>query len=180
MPQGDFLTIDIDKAQLDKLDRALKQFASQADRYMAAAGEEIVKDVILPTRGIGSYPPADAANKPGRFKMVTFGDGKTANFRMGYYERDQGMNQPVRGGGYKIVTGSQVYGKNFVVTTKGSSVTIGNNAKYAMLVGGANQARALSARGWRKLFDVAKEKIGEINIRYNKWVAKLIRDVGLK
>jgi hypothetical protein len=180
MPQGDFITIEIDKAQLDRLDRAFKQFASQADRYMAAAGKEIADDVILPTVGLRSYPRADEANAPGRMKMVTFGDGKTGTFRMGYYTRGYGLYQPVRGGGFKLAHGSERYGTQFYVTSNGSSITIGNRASYAMLLGGKDQAKVMGARGWRKLYDVAKEKVREINNRYNKWVDKLIRDVGLK
>jgi hypothetical protein len=184
MTQGDFITIEIDQAQLARLDRAFKQFASQADRYMAAAGMEIAKDVILPTTGLMSYPRSDKANMPGRMKMVTFSNGKTGNFRMSYYVRGEGLMEPVHRGNYssyRIVSGSERYGSQFYVRSGGSSsITIGNRASYAHFLGGKDQVKAMAARGWRKLYDVAKEKVSEINNRYNKWVDKLLRDVGLK
>ena len=163
-----------------KFTRALSQFGRQIDRYIGAAGREISEDIILPTVGVMRYPPADEANQPGRTKTVTFGDGRIVTFRMGYYERGRGMFVPVRGGGYRLAAGSKRYGTQFNTATKGEQVIIGNTAPYAIYLGGEQQAAFMGARGWRKLVDVAREKLSEITRRYENWVEKLIRDVGLK
>jgi hypothetical protein len=147
---------------------------------MGAAGREIAEDIILPTEGVRRYPPADASNSPGRYKTVTFSNGKSGTFRMGYYVRGRGMYQPVRGGGYKQTSGSERYGTQFYTKAKGDTITIGNRASYAKYIGGQDQAWFMGPRGWRKLIDVANEKIGDITARYSKWVDKCLRDVGLK
>lgn len=175
-----FIQIELDKGQLAKLNQAFEKFGAQAKKYMGAAGREIAEDIILPTTGVRKYPPADGANAPGRTKMVTFGNGKSATFRMGYYVRGKGMYQPVRGGGYKMAGGSERYGTQFYTKTNGDTITIGNRASYAKWIGGIEQAGFMGARGWRIMFEVAKEKIVPIKDRYSKWVGKLLQDVGLK
>ncbi len=173
------IQVELDKATLARLDAAFRRFGSQAEKYMGAAGREIAEDIILPTEGLRKYPPADAANAPGRFKEVTFSTGRTVTFRMGYYVRGKGMYQPIRGGGYKLSKGSERYGTQFYTKANQATITIGNRASYARYLGGENQAGHMGARGWRRLIDVANEKITTITDRYRRWVDKLLRDVGL-
>lgn len=173
------IRVELDRATLDRLDAAFRRFGSQAEKYMAGAGREIAEDIILPTEGLRKYPPADAANAPGRFKEVTFSTGRTVTFRMGYYVRGNGMYQPTRGGGYKLSKGSERYGTQFYTKASQATITIGNRASYARYLGGEYQAGHMGARGWRRLIDVATEKLGQITDRYTRWVDKLLRDVGL-
>jgi hypothetical protein len=173
------IQVEIDKATLDRLNRAFTQFGREAEKYMGAAGREISEDIILPTEGVRKYPPADAANAPGRFKEVTFSSGRTVTFRAGYYVRGKGMYQPVRGGGYKLAQGSERYGTQFYTTASRATITIGNRASYARYIGGENQAGHMGARGWRRLIDVATDKLTDITDRYRRWVSKLLNDVGL-
>jgi hypothetical protein len=175
-----FIQVELDKQSAALLNRALSQFGKQAEQYMGAAGREIAEDVLLPTEGLRKYPPADAANAPGRIKTVTFSNGRTVNFRAGYYIRGKGMYQPVRGGGYKLTQGSERYGTQFYTQASRATITIGNRASYARYLGGENQAGFMGARGWRRLIDVANEKIGQIADRYRRWVDKLLVDVQLK
>ena len=173
------IEIKLDPESERKFSRALDRFAQQSDRYIAAAGREISEDIILPTMGVMRYPPADEANQPGRTKTVTFGNGKVVTFRMGYYERGRGMFVPVRGGGYRLASGSKRYGSQFNTATRRDQVIIGNTAPYAIYLGGEQQPAFMGARGWRKLADVAREKIAEILNVYSLWVRKLIRGVHL-
>ena len=172
--------VELDKSTLARLNDAFRRFGGQAEKYMSAAGREIAEDVILPTEGLRKHPPADAANAPGRFKEVTFSNGNTVNFRMGYYVRGKGMYQPTRGGGYKLAQGSERYGTQFYTKANQAEITIGNRASYASYLGGENQASHMGARGWKRLIDVAEANIGRITARYSLWVDKLLRDVGLR
>ena len=174
------IQVELDKQTLAALQAAMTRFGSQAEKYMGAAGREIAEDIILPTEGLRKYPPADAANAPGRYKTVTFSNGNTVNFRMGYYVRGKGMYQPTRGGGYKLAQGSERYGTQFYTKANQAEITIGNRASYARYLGGENQAGHMGARGWKRLIDVAEANIGRITARYSLWVDKLLRDVGLR
>ena len=174
------IQVELDKPTLSALQAAMTRFGAQVTKYMGAAGREIAEDIILPTEGLRKYPPADAANAPGRYKTVTFSNGNTVNFRMGYYVRGKGMYQPTRGGGYKLAQGSERYGTQFYTKANQAEITIGNRASYARYSGGENQAGHMGARGWKRLIDVAEANIGRITARYSLWVDKLLRDVGLR
>jgi hypothetical protein len=58
-------------------------------------------------------------------------------------------------------------------------VVIGNRASYASYLGGDNQVGWAAGVGWRKLSEVAREKISEITRIYNAWIERLIKKVGL-
>ena len=74
---------------------------------------------------------------------------------------------------------SEHYGRNFKVEKKGMGVTILNKVSYGKYLGGEQQARHMARIGWRKVFDVAKEKQAEITEIFNLWIARLIRRLNL-
>jgi hypothetical protein len=158
---------------IEVLQSLLRQFPKEIGNTLSAAGREAAEKIILPTEGIRKYPPADAANAPGRYKTVTI-NGRPATFRQGYYIRGRGFQSPTRGGGYRNLANSERYGTQWYVKRNGYGTEIGNRASYAKWLGGEEQARHMAARGWRRLIDVALEKLPEITAVYQKWVDDLI------
>jgi hypothetical protein len=77
---------------------------------------------------------------------------------------------------------SERYGTQFYtqIPTGTMNTIIGNRASYApFLADDDRQARAMAKKGWRKLWDVAKEKTGEITRIYQGWINRLIRKYNL-
>jgi hypothetical protein len=160
--------------------RALvNQFPQEISNSLWGAGREAAQE-ILKTQGLRKYPPADAANQPGRTKVVTFGNGRAATFRMGYYIRGRGFQAPTRGGGYRNLANSERYGTQWYVNRDGYKTEIGNRASYAHWLAGDDQARAMGARGWRKLLDVVAEKLPAITSIYQQWIDKLLNKLSHK
>lgn len=172
---------DVIKIKVVGLDALIAKFGrlpEGIEKYLHAAGEEAAREV-LETEGLKKYPPATAANAPGRTKTVVFGGGKTATFRMPYYIRGRGTMQPVRGGGWKQLATSEKYGTQWAVSNEAYRTVIGNRASYAPYLAGSRQARAMARIGWRKLADVAREKLKRITKIYAAWVRQAIKDLEL-
>lgn len=144
---------------LDKVQANLHKFPREIAKYLKAAGKEAASRQILPTEGLKKYPPATGANQP----------------PTPYYIRGRGT-QLKRGNLYNSERlGTQWYVKG----VDKMNTEIGNRASYARWVSGDQQARAMGRIGWRKLKDVAEEKIGDITKVYKSWIDKLIHDLGL-
>ena len=80
----------------------------------------------------------------------------------------------------KNLMNSENLGKQWTTKREGWTVRIGNRASYAKWVHGEDtQARKMAEKGWRKLYEVAKEKVGEIQNVYSAWVTKTLNDLGL-
>lgn len=139
---------------LDILQRNLDAVKDDLLPYLQAAGEESCKE-ILNTDGVQKYPPATAANEP----------------PVPYYIRGRGM-QTANGNNGK----SEKFGSRWTVKSVGFTTTLRNNTSYAHYIAGENQSRAMARIGWRKLIDVATEKIERIGKIYDGWVSKLIKD----
>jgi hypothetical protein len=150
--------IDLKVKGLDKLVKAFDKFPREITKNMAQAGEQAAEDVILKTKGTANYPPSTAANQP----------------PTPYYIRGIGTQYATRNLG-----NSENMGKQWTVKSQGFNTKIDNAASYAKWVHGQDQARAMARIGWRKIFDVAKEKITPITKVYQRWVDKTIRRLGL-
>ena len=74
---------------------------------------------------------------------------------------------------------SEKYGSQWYIAEKKYGVKMGNRASYAGYLTGNDQANYMAGLGWRKLWDVAKEKQTKITAIFQKWVDKLIKDAGL-
>ena len=144
---------------LDKIHAAFERFPHEIAQYLQQAGDEAAKTEILHERGLQSYPPATAANAP----------------PTPYYVRGRGTQYKSGNKGE-----SERYGTQFYVESRGYLNTeIGNRSSYAKWLAGEEQAQAMAKIGWRKLLDVAKEKVPQITKVYQLWIDKLIRDLGL-
>jgi hypothetical protein len=143
---------------IETLTANLEKFRKEITSNMGAAGAEAGQDVILPTRGVQRYPPATDANQP----------------PPPYYVRGRGTQTKSGNRGE-----SERYGTQFVVKASGMDTIIGNRTSYAPHLAGEKQAGHAARHGWRILREVAEEKIGQIRERYQAWVEKTIRDLGL-
>jgi len=153
---NDFIRIEV--TGIVELQEALQQFPRQAQKYLAQAGSESAK-LILKTEGIQKYPPADSANAP----------------PTPYYKRGVGM-QYKYGNNMK----SEKYGSSWTVENRAYKTIIGNDTSYGKYLGGAEQSRVMAARGWRKLYDVAMEKMPQIIKVFDAWIGKLLVACKLK
>jgi len=143
---------------LDKLVAKLNKFPKEIASNFSAAGAEAAKDVILPTEGMQNYPPMTAANAP----------------PVPYYIRHRGTQYATRN-----LENSELLGTKWTVERKGFNTVIGNPVSYSRYVHGKEQAKAMADIGWKKLFDVAKEKLKDIQKVYQAWVNKTIKDLKL-
>jgi len=150
--------IQIEVKGLDRILKALDKFPGQIQRYIGQAGQESADRVILPTEGLKKYPSASAANAPPTPYYIRGKGTQYASYNRGNSER---------------------LGTQFYTEVAGMSTKIGNRASYAKYVVGEGQARFMAPKGWRKLFDVAKEKVPQIKKVYEAWINKCIKDLGL-
>jgi len=150
--------LKIELEGLDKLVAKLNKFPREIARNFGAAGEEAAKDVVLPTEGLQNYPPLTAANQP----------------PVPYYIRGRGTQYATRN-----LMNSQKLGTRWTIERKGFNTVIGNPVSYARYVHGEEQAEAMGSKGWKKLFDVAKDKLKAIQKVYQAWVNKTIKDLNL-
>lgn len=157
-------TIKVDIRGLEELKRAIEKYPKEAARYLSAAGKEAAKKVVLDTKGLKRYPEETAANFP----------------PTPYYIRGRGMQRAGRRKPEYNDLKSKNLGKQWYIKGEGYNVVIGNETPYAHWVHGEDQASFMAPKGWRKLSDVVKEKINEIEVIYQRWVDKLLVDIGLK
>ena len=149
--------LQVELEGLDELQAKFEKFPTQVARNLSQAGHEAGTEV-LDTKGLRRYPPATAANKP----------------PTPYYIRGRGTQYASGNRG-----GSERLGTQFYIKRIGYNTEIGNPASYAKWVVGEQQASAMAPKGWRKLFDVATEKLPKIQKIFQAWIDKTLREVGL-
>jgi hypothetical protein len=150
--------LEIRVTGLDKVVAAIDRFPREIAKYMRAAGKEAGREVV-DTVGLRQYPPAGEGNVP----------------PTPFYIRGVGTQYAT-----KNLHNSERYGTQFYITPMTYGATIGNRASYAKwLTDETDQAQHMAKIGWRKLIDVAHEKVHQIETIYDKWIAKLIKDLGL-
>lgn len=147
------VVVDTEAARLmlQKMPTALGQAAEYAGKEFA--------DEILDTEGLRNYPPATAANQA----------------PPPYYKRGVGMQY---GAGNDMR--SERYGASYRVAASGYRTEIGNSASYAPHLAGQKQARHMAALGWRKLYDVAKQKKDQAQRIYSRWIERTLKQLGFK
>lgn len=150
----------------DKLAANLDKFGKEIATGFEGAGKQAAYEITR-TRGLGLYPPMTAANLPPE----------------PYYIRGRGTQYIKRNAGNSERFGTQLNTSPsegfFSKHIPGRGTIIGNRASYAKWLAGADQATHMKKIGWRKLYDVAKEKLGKVKQIYQGWVDKLIRDLKL-
>ena len=142
---------------LDKIQAGLNKLPAEIRRNLSAASTEVGEE-ILNTEGLRRYPPQRAYS---------------------------GYPRYIRGVGMAYSDGSNSYtserlGTQFYVKGEDFVTTIGNRASYARYVVGEFQARHMAPLGWRKLIDVAREKLPQIARIYQGWIDRAIRMLGLE
>lgn len=158
---------------LDTARSALTQFPTQVKARMELAGKDAAQ-VILNTEGLRKYPPATERNAPGRMRQIG-----NAQVRMPYYIRGRGTMMPIHGGGYTQMANSERYGTKWYVRSSGLDTLVGNPVSYAAYLAGESQTGWAAEVGWRKLLEVANEKMNEIKDIYERHIAALINQLGL-
>jgi hypothetical protein len=143
---------------LEQLQRGLAESPAELERTLMAAGNEVGR-TLLDTEGLQRYPASTGANEP----------------PTPYYVRGEGTQYATYN-----ANNSERLGTQFYTEASSYGVEIGNRASYAEYVVGENQARAMEAIGWRRLIDVAKEKLEDIVRIYDGWVARGLERLGLK
>lgn len=154
----DIITIHIDG--IDRVISNLDRLSDSIRRDISAAGQEAANE-ILDTRGIRLYPPETDANRP----------------PTPYYIRGRGMQRAGRRRPEYNDLKSERLGTQWYVVADYSSMqtVVGNRASYAPYVHGDEQAHRMAAKGWRRLFEVAQEKIAQITEIYQAWIDRIIR-----
>jgi len=142
---------------IDKLRAAFARFPSMVAQSMTQAGDQASNE-ILNTPGLRNYPPSTAANLP----------------PVPYYIRGRGMQYASHNS-----MSSEKYKEKWTTKSAGYRTTIGNSASYAPYLAGEQQAGKMAEKGWRKLLDVATEKIPQITKIYQAWVDRALRKAGL-
>jgi hypothetical protein len=152
-------TIHIAIEGTEELAVALRKYPDELARYLAQAAEEVGVEVY-DSPGLSQYPPLTAANLP----------------PVPYYVRGRGTQVSAA----KNLHNSERYGTQFYARAERADIIVGNRASYAQyLTDDEFQAAAMAAIGWRKLIDVANEKIAAVTEIYQGWADKLIEDLDL-
>jgi hypothetical protein len=149
--------IKIEIKGADKIVAGLKRFPEEIKNNFAAAGQEAAAEIIG-TEGLAKYPPETDANRP----------------PTPYYIRNRGMQYKTKNTGK-----SERYGTQFYTKKENYGTIIGNRASYAKYLAGEEQARHMAKIGWKKMINVAKEKISIITTIFNKWADYTIKKLGL-
>ena len=149
---------DIEVKGIDKIISGLKRFPEEIKKNFIQAGQEAATEIIN-TKGLAIYPPETDANR----------------LPTPYYIRGRGMQYKTRNNGK-----SERYDTQFYTKSDGYGTIIGNRSSYAKYLAGENeQARHMAVIGWKKLIDVAKDKIGIVTNIFNKWADYTIKKLGL-
>ena len=147
------------KVDSKKFEEALRRFPAVLKRALKRAGME-AGAIVLDSQGIRLYPP----------------EGKGNREPFPYWERGYGM----RYASGKTGKMSERYGTSWHVKARYGSVLMSTKTSYAQYVGGEKQSKEMHDIGWRKVIDVAKQKIQQISGVYGAWVMRALKQVGLK
>jgi hypothetical protein len=153
---GSNLTITV--VGLERVQAGLNQYKDRIMEYLYSAVEQVSR-TILETRGLKLYPPETEANRP----------------PTPYYIRGVGTQYKNSNSG-----SSEQYGTQFYTEEYAEGMKIGNRATYARyLTDDEEQTKVMAEKGWRKLIEVAREKLPDIVRTMQGWVDKLVKYVGL-
>lgn len=144
------------RIRVEGLDTVLKNnntIGADLPRYIMGAGKETA-DNVLGVQGLRKYPPSTRANQP----------------PPPYYIRGRGTQLASRNLGNSERLGTRWNVKQFGRL----GIEISNPVSYAEWVHGERQARAMRRIGWKKLSEIAIEKVKTIEAIYNKWINKLV------
>ena len=155
MPSNEFMSVEV--KGMDRLLAGFKRFPQEIRDALQRGGRDSAQE-ILETKGLKDYPPKTPANLP----------------PTPYYIRGSGIK-------YKsyLKPTSEKMRTLWYVKPQGLVTKIGNRASYAKWVHGDEQANAMAKIGWKKLTDVAKDKMPRIKRIYQGWINEAIRKLNL-
>ena len=143
---------------LDKLLAAFGKAPREVVKALQNAAAESSKEIIE-TQGLKNYPPMTKANKP-----------PTPYYVRGYGTQYKSYLKPT----------SENMKQKWYVRREGIGARIGNPVSYAKWVHGDEQADAMAKIGWRKLVDVARDKLPKIQRIYQRLINMAIKKAGFK
>ncbi len=165
---ADALTINV-TGVAEKM-AALAQFPDALERNMPQAWEEMGVEIIE-SEGLQAYP--------GEYHAAQFPYGFVSDKQRRYFFaalKSGEIEVPYRRG---QSPGSERYGTQFYTEQRGAyGAVIGNRAAYAEYLAGGGSGY-MAAGGWKKLIDVAREKLGRLEAILAGWIEKTAKDVGL-
>lgn len=152
------MQIEVEVKGLEKVQEAFAKFPDTITKNFKAAGIEAA-NLILGTVGLRTYPPATAANFP----------------PTPYYIRGRGTQYKSYNKGE-----SERYGTKWKVSQVGGYHTkMSNTASYGRWLAGEEQAAHMAKIGWRKILDVAIDRLSDIVAIYQRAVKRTIEELGL-
>ena len=154
---------------LDKVNAAMARMPQAIASVNKLAGRDAGNN-ILREEGLKRYPPGTDKNQPGR--------SSTSGRRMGYYIRGRGWMAP-SAGGYKLNGSSEKLGTKWYIKQSGDSTLVGNPTTYAPYIHGDYQVGWAQTVGWKKLYEVAKDKFNETVAIYERHIDAAIKRLGL-
>lgn len=172
MPDQPFIHIKV--TGVEKLQAALQKFPRQIAKYLGNAGREAAIKYIFSTRGIKARPEPFYLSRTEVYGEPFQSDKQRRWFFAAL--RNKKIEVPYRRG---QSPGSEKSEQKWYAKSEGYNTKIGNIASYAMYLHGDEQSKYMVRKGWRKLLEVAQEKISDITRVYQLYVDKLIRDLQL-
>jgi hypothetical protein len=146
--------IGIKVTGLSEITAKLKEAPETMRATFSAAGNEVAREV-LDVEGVRRYPPAPRAYAP----------------PYPYYVRGVGTQYSPAANSMS----SEKFGTQFYTESQPFKVVIGNRASYAKWIVGEAQANRMAGIGWRRLVDVAQEKIGPITKIFQGWIDRALK-----
>lgn len=161
--------VEMDEASLRELQAKFAAISSELERNWARASEEVAHEIVE-VEGLKQYP-INTAGAPQPFKS-----DKSRRYFFAALRRGE-IEVPYRRG---QSPGSETYAKRWYVEVSGLTATIGNNASYARYLSHeTEQSGYMAARGWRKLKEVAEEKLPDIIKIYEGWTGRAMKNLGI-
>lgn len=143
---------DVANVQIEGLDKVLKKLDTKKYagplKAMLLAGGQLIKNAVA------TYPPETEANQPRSPGTVFSIKGRRAVNH--WYVR--GLGTVTTSG--KVYKTSEDLGNSWTLAQResGRVVEVGNRVSYGPVVQGSRQAGFHAARGWKTIFQVAKEQ----------------------
>ena len=162
------MEVKITIENLDKLREYLRKFPAEFKKASRDAALEAIDKELMGVEGFTAYPLKTAANAP----HPELGPPGTPYYKRGYGMERAGRIKPR----YNDLK-SQKYGTGWKSKRQEYGAMLGNKATYGKYLGGDEQVSWAARYGWRKVRDIAHEKLPRIGEIFGKWYRKLVADL---
>ncbi len=159
--------------EIEGMGELLRAIDEMPERFLPIAEKAMQRSIGVIEGRLADYPPETAANRPGR---MTKRGGP-----MGYYERGQGWQRPIRGLDgitvYKNLKNSQRLRNHWyhavTKTENGIEGVIGNAVTYMPYVNGMKQARNMAEKGWPRIDAILEASSDDIDAAWDEALDEL-------